>query len=267
MEAQRQMTLSFDRFDDDLTEQIVAHLTIRDKFRFECLNKRAQSLIYRKENTLKLELNDPSLPIDADSYQQLKRFVQKLKWLTRVEIKWSGSFSDDTFLVFRHHRIQHLKVFGDNVCDSIFWDIGNRMPHLTSLEVVDFTHTSSDVVYVTDKMLNYISTLRSLASLTIAPDEPILQMVTGDTIHWLLQSIPSLRRLVIALNCEHLNDYMDFVSKCFCAFRRVAAQNPNNGYYLELSRCGPDFVFCPLTLSGVPNNLKLKIDGNFVKSD
>ena len=43
---------SFDRFGDDLAEQILSYLWIKDKFRFECLSKRIQSLIYNKQTKL-----------------------------------------------------------------------------------------------------------------------------------------------------------------------------------------------------------------------
>src|SRR5690349_4260058 len=40
---------SFDRFGDDLTEVILSYLPFDNKFRFECLSKQIQSLIYSKQ--------------------------------------------------------------------------------------------------------------------------------------------------------------------------------------------------------------------------
>ena len=44
---------SFDRFGDVLMELIVSHLTIEDKFKFECLSKRIQNIIFSKQYVLK----------------------------------------------------------------------------------------------------------------------------------------------------------------------------------------------------------------------
>lgn len=57
---------SFDRFGDDLTELIVGYLSITDKFRFECLSKRIRSLIYNKQNSLRI-----SLTTSADNLTEL----------------------------------------------------------------------------------------------------------------------------------------------------------------------------------------------------
>ena len=46
---------SFNRLGDDLTELILNYLPLEDKFRFECLNRRIQSLIYNKVNKFELD--------------------------------------------------------------------------------------------------------------------------------------------------------------------------------------------------------------------
>src|ERR1700755_115650 len=57
---------SFERFGDDLTEVIVSYLTTEEKFRFECLSKQWQRLVFNKHFRLKISAND-------------KRFCERLK--------------------------------------------------------------------------------------------------------------------------------------------------------------------------------------------
>lgn len=51
---------SFDRFGDDLSELIFTYLTFEEKFRFECLSKQWQRLVYNKQTVLIVKENDQS---------------------------------------------------------------------------------------------------------------------------------------------------------------------------------------------------------------
>ena len=44
---------SFERLGDDLSEEVISYLSLKDKFRFECLSKRWQRLVFNKVFELK----------------------------------------------------------------------------------------------------------------------------------------------------------------------------------------------------------------------
>ena len=48
---------SFDRFGDDLTEEILQYLTFEDKVRLECVSKQWRRLVFNKQYVIKIKLN------------------------------------------------------------------------------------------------------------------------------------------------------------------------------------------------------------------
>ena len=49
---------SFERFGDHLSELIVSYLTIEDKFRFQCLSKQWQRIVFNRQSILNIFWND-----------------------------------------------------------------------------------------------------------------------------------------------------------------------------------------------------------------
>ena len=85
---------SFDRFGDDLTEHIINYLATEDKFRFECLSKRIQSLIFNKQSkfVFKFDNSEPvvesrnNIPLNFTNEKQIENILIKFKALTHIEI-------------------------------------------------------------------------------------------------------------------------------------------------------------------------------------
>ena len=85
---------SFDRFGDDLTEHISNYLATEDKFRFECLSKRIQSLIFNKQSkfVFKFDNSEPvvesrnNIPLNFTNEKQIENILIKFKALTHIEI-------------------------------------------------------------------------------------------------------------------------------------------------------------------------------------
>ena len=101
---------SLDRFGDDLTELIVSYLSITDKIRFECLSKQIQSLVYNKQNSLRITLirsadNLTELilkPSKTSRYQSVNHsafgaVLKKLKFLRSIRIE--GRMTVDSQLI------------------------------------------------------------------------------------------------------------------------------------------------------------------------
>src|SRR5690349_4504154 len=59
---------TFDRFGDDLSEVIHSYLPLKDKFRFECLNKTIQNLIYNSQRVLRIHVNQDDIHTDIITY-------------------------------------------------------------------------------------------------------------------------------------------------------------------------------------------------------
>ena len=95
---------SFDRIDDDLSELIFSFLPLKDKFRFECLSKHVQRVIFNRERSFSVTLykrlsysiflSDSYNLLSANKdyseykvkYNSLKTILQKLKSLTALEV-------------------------------------------------------------------------------------------------------------------------------------------------------------------------------------
>ena len=104
---------SFDRFGDDLTELIISYLTIEDKFRFQCLNKRIDKLIFNMQTILNVSKTFKSRIVNgrlAVDLQHFEKTLLKLKRLTAINIS-------EEFLV----ECQVLRLIADHC------------PHVTEL--------------------------------------------------------------------------------------------------------------------------------------
>lgn len=112
---------SFDRFGDDLMELIVSYLSIADKFRFECLSKRIQSLIFNKHFVLKIDIksvfvtkDDPKddycfYKIDIKSFETV---IKKLKFLNEIQAKYRVEMDAQSIRAVADYckHLRHIKV-------------------------------------------------------------------------------------------------------------------------------------------------------------
>ena len=110
---------SLDRFGDDLIELIVGNLTIEDKFKFECLSKRIQCLIFNKQYLLKTNLIDKFFPHKAFggfSYKKLQEVLSKLKSLTKIEFDGKVLINSQIikFIVDLCPHLRHITI--DKFC-------------------------------------------------------------------------------------------------------------------------------------------------------
>ena len=85
---------SFDRFGTDLCEVLLSFLKLEDRFRFECLSKEWQTLIYRTQTHLTCikKVNDTSF----------EWILKKCQNITKISSK-IGSIDDSKFeLIIKH---------------------------------------------------------------------------------------------------------------------------------------------------------------------
>ena len=150
---------SFDRFRDDLTELILNYLWIEDKFRFECLSKRIQSLIFSKQSKLIItnEYNlkeEPNIEIrniivvnESTNVKQIENVLKKLKSLTDMDIRLDellyptlGSMADNC------QHLTSLTIFDDSsISDETINYFGQRCGDKVK-ELLVFGQTSDDMV-------------------------------------------------------------------------------------------------------------------------
>ena len=110
---------SFDRFGDDLIELIVGHLPIKEKFKFECLSIRIQSLIFNKQIVLKTNPNEKVFPyktFGAFSYKRLQEVLTKLEFLTTIEFFGNIIINSQVIKLIADHcpHLRHLEI--DKLC-------------------------------------------------------------------------------------------------------------------------------------------------------
>ena len=171
---------SFDRFGDDLTELIISYLPIKDKFRFECLSKRIQSLIFNKQTKLILTVDrlDPAIinTIQANYLKSGKRFESiliKMKWLTYIKIIGDPYYSSYVLhlndiirqLADNCHYLRSL-VIGTNfhVSEETIEYFGQRCGQQIK-EISVFSNRSNAMV---SRLLSWMTNLRDLKTISIS---------------------------------------------------------------------------------------------------
>ena len=61
---------SFDRFGDDLTEEILQYLTFEDKIRLECVSKKWQRCVYRKQFRINIKVQSKNRIMKSELTEQ-----------------------------------------------------------------------------------------------------------------------------------------------------------------------------------------------------
>ena len=79
---------SFDRFGDDLTEEILQYLTFEDKIRLECVSKQWQRFIYNKQFVI--EILDPESNLDNFRNSKNEKTYNSSEKL-RKKVKYNGT--------------------------------------------------------------------------------------------------------------------------------------------------------------------------------
>ena len=135
---QTRMKESFDRFGDGLTEMIVSQLSVEDKFRLQCLSRRVQKVIFKRQTRLimvsdtdKLKTDDASNTVnilktkDKDLNKKVKRMVnnifERLKSLTELELMGKAIDVDYILCLLANNesKVESLKFF--NIFSQIFF--------------------------------------------------------------------------------------------------------------------------------------------------
>ncbi|XP_054168338.1 uncharacterized protein LOC128965625 [Oppia nitens] len=80
---------SFERFGDDLTEDLLDYLQFDDKFYYECISRQWQRLVYNKVNTVEVVAHETEFnKVDDMSFDLLKwqTIFKKCRYITTVSI-------------------------------------------------------------------------------------------------------------------------------------------------------------------------------------
>ena len=184
---------SFDRFGDDLTEEILQYLTFEDKVRLECVSKQWRRLVFNKQfvierhsidriNESKDSLNQLYREINENSYkirlQALESVLKKCHYIKKIDLTFGineevlslidqycpniksltynqNTINDNVLSFFRinGHKLEELYLFDKENMK----ELANLCPNVKKITV----HNTS-VIYNTDKdylpKLQYIVT-------------------------------------------------------------------------------------------------------------
>ena len=175
---------SFNRFSDDLSELILSHLYFEDKFRFECLSKRTQRLIYGKQKELTIYCSEQSkkllTEVRCQDSQSRLYFKINQERLTKVLAKMTKLET----IKFRYHR----NGFASKILVN-HEDIKLIADHCPSLKNLLSDHNYIDMSAVSKESVSYLGQKlgRSIESLEVCDRSKVL--------FHLLEYTPNLRRL------------------------------------------------------------------------
>ena len=187
--CERRDKSSFDRFGDDLTELILSFLTIEDKFRFECLNARIESLIFNKQNQLIITSRR-----DISLENEFKVLSQKIL-LTINLYKYKIDYRLLRVVLRKFKYLNVIKICGFVVVeDELLRVIAQNCPHLRELWFRNLIQRTIDlsadsVVYLGKKCGRNLQSLRFQTS--------------NENIRQLLKFTPNLVSLKV-LNIESI---------------------------------------------------------------
>ena len=136
-------TDSLERLGDDLSEEVLSYLALKDKFRFECVSKRWQRLIFNKVFELKtnearglirLFRSNEEPELSLMDLQHLASFLKKCRFLRYISLhRLSGQNREQLFeLVFKYCK--HLTEVNINfsgislqTIDQFFTEFGPKL--------------------------------------------------------------------------------------------------------------------------------------------
>ena len=133
----RSLRDSFDRFGDDLTELLLSYLPVGDKFRFECLSKQWQRLVFNRQHRIvldfyeELDYNTIKTPKDKHRYNILfEHLFRKLEFLKDIECH--HYFNTKTFesIINDCRYIEKIGFNGlikDELLNQLFRKFGQRL--------------------------------------------------------------------------------------------------------------------------------------------
>ena len=129
---------SFDRFGDDLTELIASFLTLENKFRFECLCKQWQSVVFNKQKQL---IIDHRLQYKSSCRVVIKRFeivLKKCQNISSIDVNISPDNSDKVFeTIINYCRyLREIRSDFSRVSDEIIEEFGHKFG--SRLKTIDF---------------------------------------------------------------------------------------------------------------------------------
>ncbi|CAG2174818.1 unnamed protein product, partial [Oppiella nova] len=114
---------SFDRFGDDLCEEILSYLSLKDGFRYECLSKQWRRSIHQKRhnlviNTWLIDNMDHYIDVELMDSQTFELVLKKLPNITRIEITVKSSATERVFEVlmksYKHLKTIHVRFWTGN---------------------------------------------------------------------------------------------------------------------------------------------------------
>lgn len=191
---------SSNRFSDQLLQLILSYLSFEDKFRFECLSKRTQRLIFQKQKELTIYCSDRSAALLTAVIKGESRLYYRIdrRVLTKVLTKMSRL---ETIRLIHDLRGFASKILVDSEDIELIADL---CPHLKSLSsnhnYIDMSSVSpQSVSYLADKRGLGVQCLqvcdRSKALLQMLAKAPNLTCLDVDHLSTIASSLPMLPTL------------------------------------------------------------------------
>ena len=164
---------SFNRFDDDLSEVLITYLSIEDKFRFECLSKQWQRLVFNKEKQLTIDFrsDDQKLFTKDNNWvinsTKLESILKKWSNLTAIHLLNDIENKEEVFQLILKY-VKHLTKITANFADlsettlkqfchkfgsdlkslklsSVKGESKDILRFCPNIEVLDFSYRFSDI--------------------------------------------------------------------------------------------------------------------------
>ena len=105
---------SFDRFGDDLTQEIIQYLTFDDKIRLECMSKQWRRLVFNKQFDLRIECKVKDFEVvRVDYHNCLNRLVYRYGPSDYLRLRYRRAherlYMNETYLVSVLKKCQNIK--------------------------------------------------------------------------------------------------------------------------------------------------------------
>ncbi|CAG2175285.1 unnamed protein product, partial [Oppiella nova] len=134
---------SFDRFGDDLCEELLSYLSLKESFRYECLSKQWRRSIHQKRDKLVVNswrlwchLKDHYLDVKHMNDKTLETVIQKLPNITGIEITVKSEATERVFEVlmksYKHLKTIHVRFRSrdETQTDRLLRTYGSRMTRM-----------------------------------------------------------------------------------------------------------------------------------------
>ena len=233
---------SFERFGDDLSEVLLSYLSFEDKFRFECVSKQFQRLIFNKQTDLifdsKIKKKFEKLDVFEQKYIEfntMSHILKKCSNIRRIVLSFRIKSMDGFISLVTKHclhlnsielnfhqmsenrlkefcdkfgpKMKSIAIKGSHRMNSIK-TILKRSPHLESLDIKDLNRRLS-IVFNPNTNKPFAKKLKSFSFTFKSTDIKLIESFFD----YYKNSLESVEVKTTTLSTEYINALMTQISK------------------------------------------------------